>query len=270
MSAIPQIDGQISFNESQLEDIENFCIPVHYSNRCEEKVKVHRMSNQNNLVTIKRSNKLVEASNLPIVLALNPRSLYNKSNEFISLIDQTEAGLCFVSETWDRSHLPKGLELTELIDIEGYKWVQNVVQRKRKGGKPAILISDRHYHVAEICPDPITVPLDVEIAWALLTPKKRFSPNINHIVAASFYYSSKFTKKSILIDHISETFHFLCAKYGPDTKFIISGDANRLNLKPILNLSPDLKQVVTIPTRRNPDATLDVIITNLSSLYQPP
>ena len=53
-------------------------------------------------------------------------------------------------------------------------------------------------------------------------------------------------------------------------KFIIAGDVNKLNIKPILNLSPDLKQVVKVFTRRNPEATLDVIITNLSSLFQPP
>ena len=53
-------------------------------------------------------------------------------------------------------------------------------------------------------------------------------------------------------------------------KFILSGDVNRLNLKPILNLAPDLKQVVQVPTRRNPDATLDVIITNVAALYNSP
>ena len=34
--------------------------------------------NQNNLVTVKRSNKVMEALSLPKVLNLNPRSIYNK------------------------------------------------------------------------------------------------------------------------------------------------------------------------------------------------
>ena len=38
-------------------------------------------SRKRNLITIKRSNKLLEASNLPTVINLNPRSLYNKQNE---------------------------------------------------------------------------------------------------------------------------------------------------------------------------------------------
>ena len=87
---------------------------------------------------------------------------------------------------------------------------------------------------------------------------------------ASVYYSSTQTRKSDFIDHISEAYTILCAKYGSDLKFIIAGDYNKLNIKPILNLSPDLKQVVGIFTRRNPDAILDKIITNLHSLYHVP
>ena len=45
---------------------------------------------------------------------------------------------------------------------------------------------------------------------------------------------------------------------------------NKLNIKPILDLSPSLSQVVQIPTRTNPDAILDKIITTLSKYYLPP
>ena len=37
-----------------------------------------------------------------------------------------------------------------------------------------------------------------------------------------------------------------------------------------MNLSPDLRQVVTVPTRRNPDAILDVIFTNIPSYFETP
>ena len=115
------------------------------------------------------------------------------------------------------------------------------------------------------------MPIDVEVAWALLTPKYR-SPQskVKHIAVASVYYSSTQTRKSDFLDHITESYNLLCAKYGSDLKFLILGDINRLNIKPILNLSPDLHQVVKVITRTNPDATLDVIITNISALYQPP
>ena len=60
------------------------------------------------------------------------------------------------------------------------------------------------------------------------------------------------------------------AKYGHGLHLIISGDFNRLNVNPILAMSPSLKQVVKIPTRTNPEATLDKIITTLSEFYLPP
>ena len=43
-----------------------------------------------------------------------------------------------------------------------------------------------------------------------------------------------------------------------------------MKIDPILNLSPDLHQVVQVCTRRNPDAILDLIITNLQMYYHPP
>ena len=70
--------------------------------------------------------------------------------------------------------------------------------------------------------------------------------------------------------HIAESYHLLTAKYGTDLDFIIAGDTNRLNLSPILDLSPRLKQVVKVPTRLNPDAILDPIITTLTKYYKEP
>ena len=57
---------------------------------------------------------------------------------------------------------------------------------------------------------------------------------------------------------------------GSKLNFIIAGDTNRLNLTPILNLSPRFRQVVQVPTRLNPEAILDPIITTLSEFYQDP
>ena len=245
-------------------------IPVHISRRHINQFS-GRGQNRKNLKSIRRNNKLIEAINLPKVITLNPRSLYNKKKQFCTLVDQMEADICFVSETWDISHLPKGVTLPECIQMENYEWVQNVVQRNRNGGKPAIFVSNRNFHITKICPEKVTVPVGVEIVWTLLTPKCRLkNTRVKHIAAASVYYSSKYTKKDALIDHISEAYHVLCSQYGSDLKFLICGDFNRLNIKPILNLSPDLRQVVKVPTRRNPDAILDLIITNIPALYESP
>ena len=86
---------------------------------------------------------------------------------------------------------------------------------------------------------------------------------MKHIAVASVYYTKR-TKAKDFIDHICEAYNVLLSKYGQGLHFIISGDLNRLDINPILALSPNLSQVVNIPTRTNPDATLDKIITSLS------
>ena len=249
---------------------ENTHIPVIITQQRLPKQNYQLGPNKKNLTTIKRNNKMLEAANLPTIVTLNPRSLYNKQSNFCTMIEQTEADVCFVSETWDRSHSENAKLLADVLEIEGYRWVKNVVERKTKGGKPAMLINEKDYFITELCPNLITVPVTVEASWALLTLKNKSQRKIKHIALGSLYYSSKFTKKDEFLDHISESFHILCSKYGSNLKFILSGDFNRLNIKPILNLSPDLKQMVEVPTRRNPDAILDLIITNIAALYQSP
>ena len=128
------------------------------------------------------------------------------------------------------------------------------------------------FFIKPLNPEPITVPDGVEAVWALITPKhSKPTKQFNHIAIASIYYRGpKSTKKEELFDHVAQTYHFLMAKYGPGLQFIIAGDTNRLNLRPILNLSPSLKQLVTTPTRLNPDAILDPVITTMQKYYLPP
>ena len=106
----------------------------------------------------------------------------------------------------------------------------------------------------------------------MLTPKCGNNKSIikQIAVAAIYYRGPKSTKKQELFDHIAESYNLLLAKYGNSLDFIIGGDTNRLKLSPILNLSPSLKQVVTLPTRLDPPVTLDPIITTLQKYYQPP
>ena len=112
----------------------------------------------------------------------------------------------------------------------------------------------------------ITVPVEVEAVWVVLKPKNLpKNSEFKFIAVCSYYYSSpKKTPRDILYDHIAESFNILIAKYGENTHLILSADSNKLNLKPILTLSPALRQVVQVPTRLDPPAILDTIITSLS------
>ena len=58
-----------------------------------------------NLKVIKRDNKVIQALNLPTICNLNPRSVYNKTNEFHTFVEQEEIDLLFMSESWEREHL---------------------------------------------------------------------------------------------------------------------------------------------------------------------
>ena len=63
------------------------------------------------------------------------------------------------------------------------------------------------------------------------------------------------------------------AKNTPKQKglyWIIAGDTNDLKLDMILQLSPDMKQLVTDYTRMNPPRIIDPIITTLGKFYQKP
>ena len=132
-----QCDGNVTAESSSfVSDDEKCSIPtIVTSNRSEvPSYQFNQVQHKKgNLKTLKRNNKISEASNLPIVLNLNPRSLYQKLDEFQTLIEQTDPGVCCISESWDRSHVPGGALLSDLIDIEGYQLVQNIVQRKKKG-----------------------------------------------------------------------------------------------------------------------------------------
>ena len=54
-----------------------------------------------NLVIVKRSNKVIQALNLPKVLNLNPRSAMNKIDELQTFIEEESIDCAFISESHD-------------------------------------------------------------------------------------------------------------------------------------------------------------------------
>ena len=61
---------------------------------------------------------------------LNPRSIYNKVDEFSTFVEQQELDLICLSESWER----QDMSLDNVIKIENYKVISNVSQRKAIGG----------------------------------------------------------------------------------------------------------------------------------------
>ena len=117
----------------------------------------------------------------------------------------------------------------------------------------------------------IDIPWGVEATWGLISPKNVTNDSpIKKIAVCSLYCKPDSRKKSLLLDHINQAFNILSTKYGKGLHFIIAGDTNDLKLDNILNLSHDMRQLVTDVTRLDPPAMLDPIMSTLSLYYQEP
>ena len=147
--------------------------------------------------------------------------------------------------------------------------ISNVHQRRGTGGWPAIIVNNKKYNIQNLTQSLISIPWGVEIVWCLISTKQITNNSIvKKIAVASIYSKPDSRKKTVLLDHISDSYNLLCSKYTDGLFFILAGDTNDLKLDPILNLSPNMKQVVSEFTRMNPPAMLDPILTTLSKFYQ--
>ena len=172
-----------------------------------------------------------------------------------------------MSESWEREKLT----LKDIIKLEDHEVISNVFQRTGMGGRPAIIVNRKKYDIQDLTNTQVHIPWGVEAVWAMLTPKNiTHNSKIQRIACCSVYSKPNSKKKSLLLDHISETFNILNKKYGRGLHFIIAGDTNELKLDSILSLSPNMNQIVKDWTRLSPPAILDPVITTLSSFYQIP
>ena len=90
-----QLDGNITIT-SDISDVQNgntesYQIPV-ITNYFERKVRF--VKRKPCRITLRRSNRILEATNLPLMLVLNPRSIYNKLEEFWIMMEQLEVYIC--------------------------------------------------------------------------------------------------------------------------------------------------------------------------------
>ena len=172
-----------------------------------------------------------------------------------------------MSESWDRDNLT----LDKIIKLDKHTLISNVHQRTGVGGRPALIINHDKFIVQNLTQSVVQIPWGVEMVWALITPKNWQSDSkIQRIVLGAVYSKPYSKKKTITLDHISDVFNLMSIKYVKGLHFIISGDTNELKLDQILQLSPNMNQVVKDFTRLNPPRILDPIITTLSQYYQKP
>ena len=146
-----------------------------------------------NLKIVKRTEKICEALHLPKVLNLNPGSIYNKIEEFVTFVQEEKVNLICISESFERETLP----LENVIKLDGYKVISNVHQRKGEGGRPAIIVDTKNYVVENITQGAVNVPWGVEAVWAVLMPKNVTNTSkIQKIVVGSIYSKPGSRKKT--------------------------------------------------------------------------
>ena len=163
------------------------------------------------------------------------------------------------------------MHLEEIINLQDFQVVANVSQRKGSGGRPAIVVNGQKFSVKNVTNNLVQIPWGVEAVWCILTLKDVApTDKVQKIACCSFYSKPGSKKKTELIDHITDTYHLLSKKYGRGLHFAIAGDANELNLDPILSLSPSMCQIVQDYTRMDPPKILDPVITTMSTWYQTP
>ena len=173
-----------------------------------------------NLKTIKRSNRAVQALNLPTVMNINPRSAYNCSENLALLIKEEDIDAAFLSESWERQDFTLDQLLGDRLGDE-YQILSNphARVRGRTGGRPAIIIRKDRYIIKNLTNTVIQIPWRVEATWGLITPKNiTHTSIIQRIILCSFYYPGPKSKsKTLLLDHLSQSFQMLsCAiRKGP-------------------------------------------------------
>ena len=69
---------------------------------------------------------------------MNPRSVYNKQDEFHTFVEEEMVDLLTMSESWERENLL----LDQIVKLDDHTIISNVSQRKGKGGRPAIFANN--------------------------------------------------------------------------------------------------------------------------------
>ena len=198
---------------------------------------------------------------LPNVMVLNARSIFNKVDELTVHIENYKSDMIFVSETWLSENIPN-----EAIHIGGY----NVFRNDRvgtRGGGVALYINDNI---------PVEIRNDLnsslfECLW--MTARPTWLPRkISRFALACIYLPPLFSSNDLEIfyEYFQSCYDTLMLE-SCDTAFIIAGDFNPSSngfRSRVLNTHCNLKQVINKATRN--DSILDLIFTNIKSLYKDP
>ena len=100
------------------------------------------------------------------------------------------------------------------MPLEDHTIISNVHQREGRGGRPALIINARKYHVQNITQSVVRIPWGVEMVWALITPKEVQSNSLIQKIVVGSVYLRPATKSHVpLLDHITDVYNILSTMY---------------------------------------------------------
>ena len=203
------------------------------------------------------NNNRSKRPNFPSFSLINARSLFPKLDELTALLVTNPVDIAAVTETW----LHKDIN-DNLVSINGYSIHRNVRVSGRGGGACV--------YTSKSIPCQRGTELesaDFECIWLWIRPPCLPRP-LTGIILCVVYNPPDRSAQELrdLDEYLVNTTNSLRNKY-PDCGLAILGDFNNFGAPKLLS-GHNLKQVVHLPTRGS--ATLDLIITNLQTLYDIP
>ena len=118
------------------------------------RVDLKPASTEPNEIKMNVSDKIKQALNLPVIMNVNPRSIYNKVEDFHTFVDVQGIDCVFMSESWERPEQP----LEDIINLPDHTIISNPHQRKGQGGRPALIINHKKYIIKNITQSLINIP----------------------------------------------------------------------------------------------------------------
>ena len=203
------------------------------------------------------------SSNLPLCLLINARSVYNKEKNLCEMLREIGPDFSIITETFEREKK----QLSDVIKSREFQYFSYFRKNRSPGGGCAIVYNQNRFSVTSL---EMTVKQEIETCWALVVPKSEGinTKRVKRIAVGAYYISPRSKFKQEVIEHIIDTIHLLRARYNNDVNFIIAGDFNRVDTSDVLDSYGALQSIVSVPTRKS--ATLEVILTDLHTMYHPP
>ena len=174
-----------------------------------------------------------------------------------------ELTLVVHSEIWeDKEKKDHQDKIEEALEIEGIHYISNTRPNRRGGGAAISLICEDF----TLTKRDVLIPKNLELVWGLVRPKQP-TTDFKGIIVCAFYSVPHSKRKTQLVEHIAINHGELKAVYK-GFFFLTGGDKNDLEIKNILDISPNLHMHNTRPTHGKNN--IDVLVSDMAHLYCEP